>query len=103
MADYTRRDVIKRGAAATLVASGALPLPRSAFGQGTSPVPGIQKPLPPEFFIPRGTNAEMRWSAMRKAGYLTPVDRFFVRNHTTTPTIDPRTWRLRVFGNALRD
>jgi DMSO/TMAO reductase YedYZ molybdopterin-dependent catalytic subunit len=35
---------------------------------------------------------------MAGQGYLTPVDRFFVRNHTTTPIIDPATWRLEVFG-----
>ena len=31
---------------------------------------GIVKPLPPEWFIPHGTNAEMRWEAMRGQGYL---------------------------------
>ncbi|MCO5996376.1 sulfite oxidase [Actinoallomurus rhizosphaericola] len=62
----------------------------------------IVKPLPPELFIVYGTNAEMRWEAMRGQGYLTPTDRFFVRNHTRTPSIDVRTWRLRLFGSGLR-
>jgi len=66
-------------------------------------VPGIRKPLPAAWFTPRGTNAEMRWSAMRDAGYFTPNARFFVRNHTETPRIDARTWRLRVFGSGLSD
>ncbi len=34
-------------------------------------------------------NAEMRWEGMADAGYLTPVDRFFVRNHAPTPRVDP--------------
>ncbi|MFI0484584.1 sulfite oxidase [Actinomadura sp. 9N215] len=63
---------------------------------------GIVKPLPPELFIPHGTNAEMRWEAMRRQGYLTPADRFFVRNHTATPLIDARTWRLKLWGAGLR-
>jgi DMSO/TMAO reductase YedYZ molybdopterin-dependent catalytic subunit len=62
----------------------------------------ILKPLPPELFVVYGSNAEMRWEAMRDQGYHTPVDRFFVRNHTRTPVIDARTWRLRLFGTGLR-
>jgi hypothetical protein len=46
-------------------------------------------------------NAEMRWETMANAGYLTPIDRFFVRNHATTPRVDPATWRLRVEGPGV--
>ena len=49
-----------------------------------------------------GTNAETTWEALRGVGHHTPVDRFFVRNHTSTPTIDAATWRLRIFGTGLR-
>ncbi|MCP2338373.1 sulfite oxidase [Actinomadura rupiterrae] len=66
------------------------------------PASGIIKPLPPELFIPRGTNAEMRWEAMRGQGLITPVDRFFVRNHVATPRIDARTWRLKLWGSGLQ-
>jgi DMSO/TMAO reductase YedYZ molybdopterin-dependent catalytic subunit len=45
----------------------------------------------------------MRWEAMADEGYLTPVEKFFVRNHTATPLVDPTTWRLKVFGSGLRD
>jgi sulfane dehydrogenase subunit SoxC len=62
----------------------------------------IVKPTPDELFILRSTNAEMRWEAMRGQGYLTPIDRFFVRNHTGTPRIDPASWRLRVHGTGVR-
>jgi DMSO/TMAO reductase YedYZ molybdopterin-dependent catalytic subunit len=49
-----------------------------------------------------GANAETRWEALSGQGYLTPVDRFFVRNHTSTPDIDVNTWRLRLLGTGLR-
>ncbi|GAA0983073.1 sulfite oxidase [Acrocarpospora macrocephala] len=62
----------------------------------------IVKPLPHDLFIVHGTSAEMRWEAMRGQGYHVPTERFFVRNHTATPIIDVRTWRLRLHGDALR-
>lgn len=77
-----------------------------AVGATTAPVSSaagtIVKPLPPELFDVHGTNAETRWESLSGQGYLTPVDRFFVRNHTSTPIIDANTWRLRVFGSGLR-
>ncbi|MEV6206679.1 sulfite oxidase [Kitasatospora sp. NPDC051914] len=63
---------------------------------------GIVKPLPREWFVPHGGSAEMRWDTLAGTGLYTPNERFFVRNHTATPLIDPRTWRLRVHGSALR-
>jgi DMSO/TMAO reductase YedYZ molybdopterin-dependent catalytic subunit len=70
---------------------------------GPTPTPGpIVKPLPPELFTVFGTNAETRWESLRGQGYHTPIDRFFVRNHTATPAIDVRTWRLSLFGTGLR-
>ncbi len=75
----------------------------------------ILKPLLPEWLIdfrrgereagdPTGDlalNAEMRWEGMADAGYLTPIDRFFVRNHAPTPRVDPSAWRLRVEGPGV--
>ncbi len=73
--------------------------PRPApAADGTSP---IVKPLPPEWFIDYGTNAEMRWDHV-DFGYLTPAERFFVRDHTATPLIDKTSWRLRLFGTGLK-
>ena len=43
----------------------------------------------------------MRWDSVAGEGYKTPNERFFVRNHTATPLIDPETWQLRVFGGGL--
>ncbi|MBG0831083.1 sulfite oxidase [Planomonospora sp. ID67723] len=62
---------------------------------------GIVKPLPPELFTVHGGCAEMRWEAMRGAGYHVPADRFFVRNHTSTPIIDAAAWRLELHGSGL--
>ena len=38
----------------------------------------------------------------RGLGYTTPNERFFVRDHTGTPIIDPSTWSFRVFGTGLK-
>jgi DMSO/TMAO reductase YedYZ molybdopterin-dependent catalytic subunit len=97
-AGFSRRDLLRLtaavGAGVAVSASAAQPA-RAAAGP-------IVKPLPPELFTVLGTNAEMRWSAMAGQGYLVPIDRFFVRNHTSTPVIDATTWRLRLFGAGLR-
>lgn len=93
----SRREVLTLLAAGT--AALALPAPVKAAA-ATSP--GIVKPLPDEWFTLRGTNAETKWEALRGTGYLTPADHFFVRNHTSTPVVDAATWRLKVWGSALR-
>jgi sulfane dehydrogenase subunit SoxC len=61
-----------------------------------------RKPLPSKWFEPHGDNAEMRWDTLDRHGYLTPTERFFVRNQGTTPHVDPVTWRLRVEGPEVR-
>ncbi|MYV68225.1 molybdopterin-dependent oxidoreductase, partial [Streptomyces sp. SID2131] len=63
--------------------------------------PGIVKALPAEHFTVRGTNAEARFDAFADTGHLTPADRFFVRNHTSTPVLDARDWRLTLWGDGL--
>jgi DMSO/TMAO reductase YedYZ molybdopterin-dependent catalytic subunit len=72
-----------------------------AAAPATAAAPGIVKALPPELFTVRGTNAETNFAALRGTGHLTPLDRFFVRNHTTTPRIAPADWKLTVWGDAL--
>jgi DMSO/TMAO reductase YedYZ molybdopterin-dependent catalytic subunit len=95
----SRRALLRASAGAGLAAAiGGSSGMASAVAQ-ESP---IVKPLPDELFINHGTNAEMRWEAMAGQGFHTPIDRFFVRNHTETPHIDADTWRLRVFGPGLR-
>ncbi|BCJ46470.1 sulfite oxidase [Actinoplanes ianthinogenes] len=93
---FSRRDLFALAAA---VGAGAAGLPSSPAAAAGSP---IVKPLPPELFRVLGTNAETKWSALKDQGYLVPVDRFFVRNHTSTPIIDAATWSLEVSGSGLR-
>jgi DMSO/TMAO reductase YedYZ molybdopterin-dependent catalytic subunit len=79
---------------------------RAATRQATTSGP-ILKPLPADWFYVYesssiGANAEMRWEVMKDKGYLVPTENFYIRDHTSTPLIDARTWRLKVFGSGLR-
>ena len=94
-----------------LVAGGAVPLALglgrpargiAALSQAPAPAAPILKSLPPEWFVKLGTNAEMRWDRVGWLGYTIPNERFFVRNHTSTPLIDAKAWNLRVFGDGLK-
>ncbi len=62
----------------------------------------IIKPVPQNLFYIHGTNAETRFEAFKGTGYLTPNELFFVRNHSSTPLIDARTWRLRIEGDGVK-
>jgi DMSO/TMAO reductase YedYZ molybdopterin-dependent catalytic subunit len=97
----TRRQVLKLGAALPVALGIARVAPaRAAYG-ALAAAPPIVKPLPADLFVQLGTNAEMRWDAMKGQGYYVSNDRFFVRDHTATPTIDASAWQLRVFGSGL--
>ena len=97
---FSRRTLFRLSAAVGAAAvTGSVVAPAAAAADPGGP---IVKPLPPELFTVFGSNAEMRWSALRDQGYLVPVDRFFVRNHTSTPIVDAETWRLSVTGAGLR-
>jgi DMSO/TMAO reductase YedYZ molybdopterin-dependent catalytic subunit len=95
---FSRRTLLALTGAAGAASLASLPLARPAHA-AEGP---IVKPLPPELFKVFGTNAETRWSALKDVGYHVPVDRFFVRNHTSTPIIDAAAWALEVFGAGLR-
>lgn len=90
----SRRTLMRLPVVAGLTVAGMSGTAQAALGP-------ILKPLPPEWFDVHGTNAETRWEALSGQGYHVPADRFFVRNHTSTPLIDVHTWRLRLFGSAL--
>lgn len=60
----------------------------------------IVKPTPDGEFYRYESNAETRWEVMREAGYYAPAEKFFVRNHTSTPLIDVSQWRLGAVGVA---
>ncbi|GAA2529392.1 sulfite oxidase [Winogradskya humida] len=94
---FSRRDLLKLTAAVSAGLAGAAAVESPGHAAGP-----IVKPLPPDLFTVFGTNAEMRWSAMAGQGYHVPIDRFFVRNHTSTPIIDRDSWRLQLTGAGLR-
>ncbi|WP_328929345.1 sulfite oxidase [Streptomyces sp. NBC_00190] len=107
-AGVDRRDLLRLFAAGT--AAGSLGLGAAGTASAATDAttaddgaasPGIVKPLPPELFTIRGTNAETNFAALRGTGPLTPVDRFFVRNHTSTPRIEAGGWQLKVWGDGL--
>lgn len=72
---------------------------RNAFAQATAPT--IVKPTPEDKFRLLGTNVETLFEAFKGTGYRTPASLFFVRNHTSTPIIDQRTWRLTIEGSGV--
>src|SRR5947209_19272733 len=82
---YTRRQILRNGAAGAFLLAGVgrLASPGRARAATTTTPSPIVKPLPPEWFINYGTNAEMRWDSVAGLGYLTPNERFFVRDHTS--------------------
>jgi DMSO/TMAO reductase YedYZ molybdopterin-dependent catalytic subunit len=85
------------GAAAALSGrSGA-----KAWAGQAAPAP-VVKPTPKELFIDFGSNKEMRWENMYERGYLVPNELFFVRNHTRTPALDPKKWRLKIEGSGVQ-
>lgn len=61
----------------------------------------LYKPTPKELFYDRGTDKEMRWSAMYNRGYVVPNELFYVRNHSKSLRIDPTSWRLRIDGTGV--
>jgi len=93
----TRRHFLATGAAGVA----ALAASREAVAQTPAQPQKVHvKALPREIFIDHGINQETRLETLR--GYLTPASHFFVRQHSTTPVLDARTWRLRVEGNAVQ-
>ncbi|MBI4295537.1 MAG: sulfite oxidase [Chloroflexi bacterium] len=77
------------------------PTPTPATPTPTPAARPISKPTPEQFFIPLGTNAEMRFEVMANQAYTTPEANFFVRSHTSTPSIDIKTWRLNIEGDGV--
>ncbi|MEU0227353.1 sulfite oxidase [Streptomyces sp. NPDC006284] len=102
LAGEARADGVTRRRLLTLLAATAAATALPATAPARAVDSPIVKPLPPDWFIPRGTNAETRWEALRGTGHHTPNELFFVRNHTATPVLDAADWRLRLWGDGLR-
>lgn len=97
MPEMSRRALFALPAAAALVNI----LPPLAE-RAVAGAPAIRKPLPARRFIDFGSNAEMRWESVNPKAYYTSQAHLYVRNHTSTPTIDHQTYRLRIFGDGLK-
>ena len=98
---YSRRELLKLGALGVPLIAGLARLASAPVARADDGSP-ISKPLPPQYFVNFGSNAEMRWDAAAALGYEIPNDRFFVRDHTGTPIIDSSSWKLNVFGTGLK-
>jgi DMSO/TMAO reductase YedYZ molybdopterin-dependent catalytic subunit len=61
----------------------------------------VAKPTPDELMEDTGTGLDFGTRPDRVPGYLTPNDRFFIRNHAPTPRVDPLTWTLRIEGDGV--
>ena len=91
------------GAAAALGLGGR---PAVAQAQGHAPhfnqyANWFVKPTPAEYFIDHGHAKEMRWEVMKGRGYTVSNDIFYLQNHFPVPRIDPKTYKLRVHGDAV--
>jgi DMSO/TMAO reductase YedYZ molybdopterin-dependent catalytic subunit len=76
--------------------------PPPATTTTTAAGPLIWKPIPPQYFVPLGSNAEMRFEVMRDRTYQMPNSFFFVRGHTFTPQpIDVTKWTLTLEGDGI--
>ena len=95
----TRRRALQIGAGVVLAgAVGSLAKAIPAGAQET--VSPLVKPTPPELFINLGLNHESRPENYK--GLFVPNSMFFVRNHSATPRIDVKTYRLRVEGSSVQ-
>jgi DMSO/TMAO reductase YedYZ molybdopterin-dependent catalytic subunit len=76
--------------------------PFSVFGAEAPPKPDREGPFPGLITrVKNPTNLEFPFPTLDS--FITPNERFYVRNHFAAPTIDPRTWKLRVAGAVSRE
>ncbi len=97
----SRAGLTRRSVMGASLAGGTLAAATRFAPAAHAAYPAILKPTPADQFYDYGTNAEMRWDSVDPERYLTDQARLFVRNHTSTPTIERSSWRLRVFGDGL--
>lgn len=62
----------------------------------------VAKPVPPELFVDRGSGTDFETRLASLGGYLTPADRFFIRSHSPTPSIDVASWRVTIEGSGVQ-
>jgi DMSO/TMAO reductase YedYZ molybdopterin-dependent catalytic subunit len=94
----TRRAFLRSAA----VATGALALPASVLERLGAQAPGGNPETTAAGLIVRQRNPDnLEFPFPTLEHFLTPNERFYVRNHFAVPGLDARTWRLRV-GGAVR-
>lgn len=62
---------------------------------------GIVKPTPSDLLEDTGSGLDYGTNPERMTGDITPIDRFFIRSHAPTPSVDVDTWELRVDGDGV--
>lgn len=98
------------GAAAGIIADSLARIPRRvATLERLMPRPPawssyhrVLKPVPPALFADRGTGVDFETRPSVFGDYLTPNDRFYLRSHSPTPTIEVQSWRLTIDGSGVR-
>lgn len=63
----------------------------------------VVKPTPAELMEDAGTGVDYGVRLDRLPGFLTPIDRFFLRSHAPTPRLDAATWSLRIEGDGVSE
>lgn len=63
--------------------------------------PHVEKPVPYDYFAPKGSGTDFETRPSAFTEFLTPVERFYVRSHSTTPVIDLSTWSLKIEGSGV--
>lgn len=98
MAHITRRETLRRGAAASGLLAMLPQWTLPALAQGETDVPFTDLP---RNFNPAGaspTAASRQYDIRTIDGMLTPRDRFFTTQHMNKPEIDPEKYRLKFTG-----
>ena len=97
-ARLNRRDALAlvAGGLAAASCTGDSDAPDGGADGGLAAAPPASWVKDPAGFVQHGTNLESALDGLD--GFITPVERFFVRNHSPTPRIDPDAFRLTVGG-----
>jgi DMSO/TMAO reductase YedYZ molybdopterin-dependent catalytic subunit len=75
--------------------------PRGSDAAAASRSRKVVKPTPRELMEDPGTGLDYGTRPDRMPGYLTPIDRFYIRSHAPTPRLDAASWLLRVGGSGV--
>ena len=61
----------------------------------------VVKPVPAGFFSDKGSGTDYESRPSAWGGFITPIDRFYLRSHSPTPTIDISSWSLKIEGTGV--